>query len=69
MLEAVARERMVKTSQAGKGLAVAVVIYELWILAVALYLLVFTSTINIKEQLSLCLTKRHNMKAYGLLYT
>jgi hypothetical protein len=30
LLEAVARERLVKTQQAGKGLAGAVVICELW---------------------------------------
>jgi hypothetical protein len=36
LLEAVARERLVKTQQAGKGLATAVVIGELWRLAVAL---------------------------------
>jgi hypothetical protein len=36
LLEAVARERLVKTQQAGRGLASAVVIYELWRLAVAL---------------------------------
>jgi hypothetical protein len=35
MLVAVARERLVKTQQAGKGLACAVVICELWRLAVA----------------------------------
>jgi hypothetical protein len=39
-IEAVARERMVKTQQAGKFSAGAVVICELWRLAVALYLLV-----------------------------
>jgi hypothetical protein len=36
LLEAIARERLVKTQQAGKGLADAVVICELWRLAVAL---------------------------------
>jgi hypothetical protein len=36
LLEAVARERLVKAQQAGKGLEVAVVIYELWKLAVAM---------------------------------
>jgi hypothetical protein len=36
LLEAVVRERLMKTQQAGKGLAGAVVIYELWALAVAL---------------------------------
>jgi hypothetical protein len=36
LLEAVAREGLVKTQQAGKGLADAVVICELWRLAVAL---------------------------------
>jgi hypothetical protein len=35
-LEAIARERQVKTPQAGKGLAVALVICELWRLAVAM---------------------------------
>jgi hypothetical protein len=35
-LEAVARERLVKTQQAGKDLACAVVICELWRLAMAL---------------------------------
>jgi hypothetical protein len=35
-LKAVARERLVKTQQAGKGLADAVVICELWRLVVAL---------------------------------
>jgi hypothetical protein len=36
LLEVVAGERLVKTQQPGKGLAVAVVICELWRLAVAL---------------------------------
>jgi hypothetical protein len=36
LLEAVARERFVKAQQAGKGLACAVEICELWRLAVAL---------------------------------
>jgi hypothetical protein len=36
LLEAVVRERLVKTQQAGKGLAGAVVICELWRLAVTL---------------------------------
>jgi hypothetical protein len=36
LLETVARERLVKTQQAGKGLAGAVVICEVWRLAVAL---------------------------------
>jgi hypothetical protein len=35
-LEAVARERLVKTQQAAKGLATAVVICELWRLEMAL---------------------------------
>jgi hypothetical protein len=35
LLEAVTRERLVKTQQAGKGLEGAVVICELWVLAVA----------------------------------
>jgi hypothetical protein len=30
LLEAVARERLMKTQQAGKGLTCAMVIYELW---------------------------------------
>jgi hypothetical protein len=34
-LEAVDRKRLVKKQQAGKGLAVAVVIWELWRLAMA----------------------------------
>jgi hypothetical protein len=36
LLEAVARERMVNIQQAAKGLACAVVIFELWRLAIAL---------------------------------
>jgi hypothetical protein len=36
LLEAVLWEQLVKTKQTGKGLAGAVVIYELWRLAVAL---------------------------------
>jgi hypothetical protein len=36
LLEAVTREQLVKTQQAGKGLAGAVVICELWRLAVVL---------------------------------
>jgi hypothetical protein len=36
VLEVFVRERLVKTQQAGKGLAGAVVICELWRLAVAL---------------------------------
>jgi hypothetical protein len=36
LLEAVTRERLVKTEQAGKGLAGSIVICELWRLAVAL---------------------------------
>jgi hypothetical protein len=36
VLEAVARERLLKTRQAGKGLAVAVVLYALWRLAMTL---------------------------------
>jgi hypothetical protein len=36
LLQVVARERLVKTQQAGKGLAGVVVIFELWSLAVAL---------------------------------
>jgi hypothetical protein len=36
LLEAAARERLVKTQQAGKGIAGYVVICELWRLAVAL---------------------------------
>jgi hypothetical protein len=36
LLETVTKERLVKTQQAGKGLAFAVVISELWRLAMAL---------------------------------
>jgi hypothetical protein len=36
LLEAVTRERLVKTQQAGKFLAGVVVIFEMWRLAVAL---------------------------------
>jgi hypothetical protein len=36
LLEVVSRERLVKTQEAGKGLAGGVVICELWRLAVAL---------------------------------
>jgi hypothetical protein len=36
MSEAVARERLVKTQQAGKGFVGSVVIFELWALAVEL---------------------------------
>jgi hypothetical protein len=36
LLESVAKERLVKTQQAGKCLAGAVVIYELWRSAIAL---------------------------------
>jgi hypothetical protein len=36
LLDAVASERLVKTQKAGKGLEAAVVIYELWRLAVVL---------------------------------
>jgi hypothetical protein len=36
LLETIARERLVKTQQAGESLACAVVICELWILAIAL---------------------------------
>jgi hypothetical protein len=36
LLEAVVRERLVKTQQAGKGLRDIVVNYELWRLAIAL---------------------------------
>jgi hypothetical protein len=36
LLEAIAKEQLVKTQQVGKGLAGAVVICELWRLAVAL---------------------------------
>jgi hypothetical protein len=42
VLEAIARERLV-TQQTGKDLMGAVVICELWRLAVALYLLLLTS--------------------------
>jgi hypothetical protein len=43
LLEAIARERLVKTHRAGRGLADAVVICELWRLAVALQQLVVPS--------------------------
>jgi hypothetical protein len=43
LLEAVAREQLVKPQQAGKGLVDAVVIRELWTLAVALQVLVVPS--------------------------
>jgi hypothetical protein len=36
LLEAIAREQLVKTQQAGKGLAGAVVVCELWRLVVVL---------------------------------
>jgi hypothetical protein len=36
LLEVIVKERLVKTGKTGKGLAGAVVIYELWRLAVAL---------------------------------
>jgi hypothetical protein len=36
LLEAIAKERLLKTQQAGKGLARAVVLSRLWRLAVAL---------------------------------
>jgi hypothetical protein len=36
VFEVVARERLVKTQQAGKGLAGAVVVCDLWRIAVAL---------------------------------
>jgi hypothetical protein len=36
LLEAIAREWLVKTQQAGKGIAGAVIIRELWRLAVAM---------------------------------
>jgi hypothetical protein len=45
LLEADARERLLKTQQAGKGLAVAVVFCELWSITVALLLLVFPSRV------------------------
>jgi hypothetical protein len=45
LLEAVARERLVKTQQSGKGLAGDAVNCELWSLAVALYLLVVRSRV------------------------
>jgi hypothetical protein len=45
LLEAVTRERLVKTQQAGKGLAGAVVICIVWRLAVALELLVVPSRV------------------------
>jgi hypothetical protein len=43
LLEAFARERPVNAQQAGKGLAGAVVICELWRLAMALSLLILMS--------------------------
>jgi hypothetical protein len=46
LLEAVARERLVETKQAGKGLEGAVVIYELWRIAVVLKLLAVLSPVN-----------------------
>jgi hypothetical protein len=54
LLEAVAKERLVKTQKAEKSLAGAVVICELWRLAVALLLLVVSSRecINTRTQLS-----------------
>jgi hypothetical protein len=45
LLEAVARERVVKTQQSAKGLACAVVSFTVWRLAVALQLLVLTSPV------------------------
>jgi hypothetical protein len=45
VLENVARERLVKTRQAGKGLECAMVICILWRLAVALKLLVVPSRV------------------------
>jgi hypothetical protein len=45
LLEAIARERLVKTQQTGKGLAGAVVICELWSIAVAMQLLVLKSRV------------------------
>jgi hypothetical protein len=36
MLEAITRKRLVKSEQGGKDLAGTVVIYEVWILAMAL---------------------------------
>jgi hypothetical protein len=44
-LEAVAKERLVKTQQAGKGLAGAVVIFKVCRLAMALKLLVIPSCV------------------------
>jgi hypothetical protein len=49
-LEAVARKRLVKTKHARKSLVVAMVICELWRLAVALFLLVLTSRDCISDQ-------------------
>jgi hypothetical protein len=45
LLEAVTREQLVKTQQAGKDLPCAVVICEVWTLAMALYLLVVPSCV------------------------
>jgi hypothetical protein len=50
LLEAVTRERLGKTQRAGKDLAGAVVMCELWILAVALRLLVAPSRAHISGQ-------------------
>jgi hypothetical protein len=49
LLEAVTRERMVKTHQAGKDLACTVVICEMWRLMVALLLLVVPSCVCIGQ--------------------
>jgi hypothetical protein len=46
LLEAVARERLVKAQQAEKRLAGAVVIYELWRLAVTLSMFVVPSRVS-----------------------
>jgi hypothetical protein len=45
LLEAVARQRLAKKQQGGKGLAGAVMICELWRLAVALQLLAVPSRV------------------------
>jgi hypothetical protein len=54
MLEAVTRERLVKTQQVEKVLAGAVVICELWKLAVALSLLELTSRVYIYLSIYSC---------------
>jgi hypothetical protein len=62
MLEAVARERLLKTQQAGKFLAVAVVICEVWKLAIALYLPVVPSCVNKSNIQSILDLQAHTVK-------